>query len=163
MADRDGPEGVRGILLAFIVLYGVLWPILVIIADLNLAFGRAGQLGVDQPGWRVFLVDTLILSAFQIALPAFASYRLAFRHNPLSVRIVICVLWLLAPLTACISIFMKVAQFGVWLSQAIGESLPMVVGALVHAGLWTLYFLRSRRVANTYHAKRDTILDRTFA
>ena len=106
----------------------------------------------DNPLWQSIKVAIWTFTAIQCSLLFSAGFRLWKDHRWASVRYTIATLWIAGPLLSLIAVFVmafigKLDPFaGPQVAEAIGASMAGMVGATV----WTLYLLRSRRVANTY-------------
>ena len=147
-------HGIGGWLQFFIIALMVLSPLV--------AFGQtAGEIEMQEsnvpnllgnPVWQSIKLAIWTFTAIQCGLLFSAGYRLWQDHRWSSVRYTIVILWIANPLLSflviiVISIIGHADPFaGPQFAEAIGSSLAGVVGATV----WTLYLLRSRRVANTY-------------
>ena len=107
---------------------------------------------VDNPLWQSIKITIWTFTAIQCSLIISAGFRLWKDHRRTSVRYAITMLWIAGPLLSLIAVLViafigNVDPFaGPQVAQAIGSSMAGVIGATV----WTLYLMRSQRVANTY-------------
>jgi hypothetical protein len=152
MAYSDGREGIGGLLLAFLIEYSIAWPLFVIATNGYVLYLTAKDLA-SLPSWPQMLALMIAQLVLQLGVPLFVAYRLIARRNPRTVRITIAALWCLGPVVVALNVggALAVSHRMVRLEVIMWGIAPIVAEVLVHAGLWTLYFLRSRRVRNTYY------------
>ncbi|MDB5719855.1 MAG: hypothetical protein JWP15_473 [Alphaproteobacteria bacterium] len=151
MADKQ-LVGVGGWLALFAFGTGVIAPLRVA-RDLTGLMEGDNQAAAAQFGalWTFLLAAEWVISLLTIATCWFMVWRLYNLERWSTVRIVIAGIW---------SIGLGRSLIEIWLwslvldTSVIVEELGPIVGLGVAYGLiWTAYFLRSRRVANTY--RRD--------
>ena len=141
--------GVGGWLTFFLIGLGVLSPLIVIAALASLYTDP--QVAVSYgDAWPLLEKIEWLLTAVQLGLLWYMAWRLLKVHVWQSVRIVIGGIWVVA-LGMPMLETMSVCLVGGVPFDAIG---PLVIGefvrGLIYCAIWTAYFLRSERVANTY-------------
>lgn len=86
-----------------------------------------------------------------------AGYRLWKIHKPESVRFAIVILWVANFLAAFGYFAAAYAALGeIALQEATAALVKQLVTAVLIAGIWTLYLVKSRRVKNTYYSPAFT-------
>ncbi len=104
----------------------------------------ATWINYKQYMWWVYCLTAL--------LTFIAGYRLWKIHKPESVRFAIIILWVANILAAFGYFVAAYAALGdVALNEATTVLVKQVFSAVVIAGVWTMYLLKSRRVQNTYY------------
>lgn len=151
----QGPVGVGGWLMFFSVImvaralagygnvYGALKDIERSLASSSIQLAR----------WGEFKFAFLSLFAASTFMSLLAVYWLFKRKNPTTVRAVIVVLWVTGPLVEILSALILSFYFGSYFvtQNIVGSLVGGVAGSSIFAGFWTLYFLKSKRVRNTYY------------
>ncbi|WP_186111626.1 DUF2569 family protein [Burkholderia gladioli] len=102
--------------------------------------------------WTMYKTDTWIVWGACAAMSIYAGFLLLKRHNPHSVRFAIWSMWIVGPLSAIFNAFVigpQVMKIDIDASYA-ATTLGSVTSTTVVCAIWTLYFLRSIRVGNTY-------------
>jgi hypothetical protein len=147
----DELRGVKGWLLTFVIIMGVIspaWSIFNVYRELY-----TGQMALmpDVPLVRQIRTFAWILVAVDAAICWLAVYRLVAVHNWLSVQIAIGCIWVG-------SVGMRIVEY-VGVTQLTGLSFGDAIAAagaqtviqpVIFSLIWTAYLLKSQRVANTY-------------
>jgi hypothetical protein len=83
------------------------------------------------------------------------AWRLAKGETWATIRFVIAGIWLLGLGAALAETLLigSTGRFGA--STLLAISAPGLIQSILFGGLWTAYFLRSRRVANTYYREAE--------
>lgn len=151
MTHRDGPAGIGGWLLLFLVLTGLVMPVLSAVsvwASQDPAV--AEHLGPQR--MRALMTFSWSLLALRVLLSWYVVLRLVFVRRWQSVRIAIAFLWLGLPLLLLVQAGLghvfNWAAFDEMLVYSIVEAKPLPWLAM--GAIWTAYLLRSKRVARTY-------------
>jgi len=102
--------------------------------------------------WTQYKTDAWIVWAACAAMSVYAGFLLLKRHNQHSVRFVIWTMWITGPLRGIFDAFVIVPLV---LKVHVNASYPVsTLGSVIESSLiciiWTLYFIRSVRVGNTY-------------
>jgi hypothetical protein len=141
--------GVGGWLTFFLVVIGILSPLRILFEIVSLhadpqvaaAFGDI---------WAIIIPIEWGLAAIQVGICWFMAWRLLNVETWQTVRIVIAGIWI-AGLGVPALEFAAVALIAaVPIDQMMTGASTELVRALIFSGIWTAYFLRSERVANTY-------------
>lgn len=160
MAQSDEPRGIGGWLIVFLVLVGVLSPTASIIRTLSEVYVAGFGFGdISRP---LMIIDIAHFAA-SLALHWYIVWRLLAYRVRRTVPIVIAGLWMLSVGLVLLKIVAEAMILGrntlptypaAWLAN-----IPPVIWSMI----WTAYFLRSRRVANTYPRDAvDTDLPQVF-
>lgn len=152
MAQPDEPRGIGGWLIVFLVLVGALSPIAAIIRKLSEVYVAGFGFGdISRPS---MIIDIAHFAA-SLALHWYIVWRLLACRVWRTVPIVIAGLWMLSVGLVLLKIVAEAVILGrntlptypaAWLAN-----IPPVIWSMI----WTAYFLRSRRIANTY--PRDAV------
>jgi hypothetical protein len=150
MAYSDGPSGIGGWLAIFLVLRA-LGPILATGAAFVFDYADptvAATFGSRWPAVQIAMWSNIAMNA---AIDGFYIWRFLARRNWRTVQIGIGLLWFMsfvtivvAPLSVHIAAGLSFATFTKTLA------LSSILAAFASSTFWTVYLLRSKRVANTY-------------
>lgn len=155
MSDDRTLVGVGGWLAFFVISLAVLTPLAMIAGTAVNLYGDPAVASAFGERWAALQVFEWALSLLVVALALFMAWRLMKVQVWQSVRIVIAGIWFVG-LGSLI-----VEALGVWLvgglafDVAFGAIAPELVRPILYGGVWTAYFLRSERVANTYAREPD--------
>lgn len=151
MTDREGPKGIGGWLLLFLVMIGLVTPVL---AGLGAWASHSDKLAdYLGPGrMRALIAFDWTMVALRVLLGWYVAARLIAVRRWLSVRIAIAYLWLGLPVLllvqATLAHLLNWADFEQSLVYSFVQANPLLwIGAAI---VWTAYLLRSKRVARTY-------------
>lgn len=151
MTHRDGPAGIGGWLLLFLILIGLVMP-LIFAANLWASQDAAVAEHLGPQRMRALMTFDASLLALRILLSWYVVLRLVFVRRWQSVRIAIAFLWLGLPLLLLVQAGLghvfNWAAFDEMLVYSISEAKPLLW--LATGVVWTAYLLRSKRVARTY-------------
>lgn len=102
--------------------------------------------------WANYKMAQWSVGTLQAAISVFAAIGLWFYHVPRSVSVAKISLWVAGPVIAIVAnIIVPRLTSGAPLSdEYIAQAVGVVLSSSVSAIVWTLYLMRSRRVANTY-------------
>lgn len=156
MAYNDpGGAGVGGWLAFFVLAIAVLTPIGMVVSTAGALYGESNAGFETMAYWTTLQAFEWSLAAVTIAGCWFIAWRLLRVQVWRSVQITIAGIWILS-LGSLIADFVGVSlitgiPFGM-LAEGLGRE---IVRPLVFGAIWTAYFLRSRRVANTYPRDGD--------
>lgn len=152
MVNKSDPKGIGGWLLILIIGMGVLGPL----SGIGMMGG--GFYGAEQTypvlvaneTWQRFKLAEWWFFAAICAAGIYAAYRLAFIHEPQSVRFAIATWWISCAVgPVLIGIIVPGMFFGIQGDQ-IARGVGSMIGGLLSAWIWTSYLKKSRRVSNTY-------------
>jgi hypothetical protein len=152
MAYGGGDElrGIAGWLAFFVVVTAVLTPIGAVLMTAFLLYGDPSVAAGYGPKWPAVQLFEWLLTALTVAAAWLIVYRLVRVRTWSSVRITIACIWLtgLGAMLIDIAGIRLIADVPfALLFEGVG---PDIVQVVVVDMIWTAYFLRSRRVANTY-------------
>lgn len=145
-------EGIGGWLLLFLLVYGAGAPLLALFHLLTtLSDARLIEyLGARR--FRLLMVFECMIRAFYVLACWYPVARLVFVRRWSSVRVAVACLWLTTPLLllvqAALTALLRWGSFDAMLAYALSEISVTLWAAT--AFLWTVYLLRSKRVARTY-------------
>ncbi len=150
MADQE-LRGVGGWLVLLIFILGIISPIRIVIetgVNLNVAADVAQSLG---PNWAGYKVISWIMSLAAAACSVFLAYRLKEVHRRSTVGLVIKGMWILAFVPQLLDLMLGLILFP-HLSDALldGSMVGELMKSFIFPTVWSLYLLKSVRVANTY-------------
>ena len=154
--------GIGGWLAFFIIIMAVFTPLATV---LNLV-------ELTQPGTAAVFGDRLgAIMGFEIALGLanvlgawFLVWRLVKVERWQTVRIVIAGIWILGVGLAVVELLLLSFVGGIGTEIVIQGGAIVVIRPVIFATLWTAYFLKSERVANTYLRDADPDeLDQVFS
>lgn len=159
LAPTPEPSGVGGFLWVPIIGLIVVGPLAAIIHTL-MSLRETENLYpalLNLSAWANYKMAGWSLIAIACALSMTAGGRLLFDIRPQSVRFAVWVIWLRGPLmivadAALASTFLDVEP-GQYFRDA--QAVRGLIGSILSAMLWTLYFKFSRRVRNTYRSSPD--------
>lgn len=152
--DPDG-AGVGGWLAFFVLIMAVFTPLAMIVSTASALYGdaAAGFAGMDY--WTTLQVFEWALAAVVIAGCWYIAWRLNRVQVWRTVQVTIAGIWILG-LGSLIADFIGVSLItGIpigLLAEGLGRE---IVRPLIFGAIWTAYFLRSKRVANTYPRDGD--------
>jgi hypothetical protein len=151
----DELGGVGGWLAFFVIIIGIFTPLGQIVALFGNLYGDPSVALAYGDNWGAIQVVAWVLTALSIALALFMAYRLLKVETWETVRIVIAGIWALAIVMPAIEFLVVLAVTGMPVRDLFAVTVLDFVRGLVFGTIWTLYFLRSRRVDNTYNRQRD--------
>jgi hypothetical protein len=102
--------------------------------------------------WPLIRGVQLALAAVHIAGAWYLAWRLVAVHVPGTVRIVVAGLWLLGLGLVVVEAIAVASTGRVALGGLLSSAFAELAGNGLFCLVWTLYLLKSRRVANTYAA-----------
>lgn len=143
-------RGVGGWLRLFVIVLTVISPIRSVIQTasiLRLAPEVEAQMGSE---WMLYVGFTWLLVAVISAALYYFAYRLIWVQNRATVRIVIRGLWIVTVGGLALDFLVSGILWPEAFLQFESEYVVGVVQALVFPTIWSLYLIKSRRVANTY-------------
>ena len=155
--DTSELRGIRGWLLFFVIVLGLIGPV-----SSALSFSQElSSLAEADPEWGASVdYEDTVMGAWVVwgtttILALAAVLLLVLRRTPSSVWITIAVLWVIGP---------AVSGLVLLDSATLGEPVPaeLWVGfarSLIPAAIWTAYLMKSDRVANTYSFRRASVAD----
>lgn len=147
--DNRALRGVGGWLAFFVIVMAVLSPIRIIATTFQV-LNDAPTAATFGGTWPVMRVTIIAVNALAIAGSWFIVWRLNTRPVWQSVRITIAGLWLIGPGIAVLDLFLTSLIGGLPLKVLFAPMIPGMIQPVVSSAIWTAYFLRSERVANTY-------------
>jgi hypothetical protein len=151
--NDEGGAGVGGWLALFVIFMMILTPAATIVSTAAALYGGGGVDG--SPAGRTLEIFAWSLAAIITAGCWYVAWRLNKVQVWQTVRITIAWLWILA-VGSTGGAFVGVALItGVPVSVLAEGAALELARPLAFAGLWTAYFLRSKRVANTYPRSED--------
>ena len=150
MADQE-LRGVGGWLALLIFILGIISPIRIVVetgVNLNVAAEVAQSLG---PNWTPYKIISWIMSLAAGACSFYLAYRLKEVHRRSTVDLVIKGMWILAFVPQLLDLILGLILFP-HLSDALldGSMIGELLKSFVFPMVWSLYLLKSVRVANTY-------------
>lgn len=146
--DQRGLAGVRG-WLAFFVVTLVLSALTSLVVPL-VTKGTALPIMTMRAGWSTYLAVLWGISLLRTAGFTYLAWLLNARQVASTPRRVIAGLWLLAIVPLLLDYAALVALLRIDPAAVAGAFGAQFVRPALYAMLWTLYLLRSRRVAATY-------------
>ena len=155
MYDDRTLVGVGGWLAFFVISLAVLTPLAMIGGTAANLYGDSAIAAAYGDRWTALQIFEWALSLLIIALAWYMAWRLMKVEVWQTVRIVIAGIWLLGIGSVILE------TLGVWLigglslDLALGAIGPELIRPFIYGAIWTTYFLRSRRVANTYLRNAD--------
>jgi len=148
---KSDVSGVGGWLAVFLVTFAVILPLAPIVVIVRGLLGHPAALALPGlPGWMSYRLVSITCCAAQVMLCWLVTWRLFRVRRWSSVRFAIVGMLLVAPGFVVLDMVAATVFFGVPV-----DALPRTyaLGMMRAAGycvIWISYFLRSRRVANTY-------------
>jgi hypothetical protein len=151
---EEGGDGVSGWLGAFVVMVGIFSPLKIVMGMVQLYNDPSIQL-IPPDMWSKLQMLQWAVAVVSIGLCFYIVWRLFRRQQWKTVPIVIALMWVVGAGSL-------IAQL-VGISQLTGAPISYLAGALtvrdylplVFCVAWTIYFLVSKRVANTYPRHPD--------
>lgn len=143
-------RGVGGWLRLFVIILTVISPIRMVIQTesmLRLAPAVEAQMGSE---WALYVGFTWLLVTVMIAAFYYFAYRLIWVQNRATVRIVIRGLWIVTAGGLALDFLVSGILWPEALLQFESEYVVGVVQTLIFPTVWSLYLVKSQRVANTY-------------
>jgi len=103
--------------------------------------------------WADFKLAMLGLAAAAAFMGLLLVYWLYKKKNPATVKAAIVVVWATGPLVQVLSAAIIDFYFEKFFLDDVelGRFAGGVIASVIFAGIWTLYFLKSKRVRNTYY------------
>jgi hypothetical protein len=148
----EGPEGIGGWLVFFMLALGVVSPATALFQMLGLyadpsvpaAFGRL---------WTLLQVVEWSLFAVSAAACWYLVWRLIYVRTWKTVRTVIAGIWLISVVSLAAEFVVVSLAAGLPVFALLAESGFETIRPIIFCTIWTGYFVTSKRVANTY--RRD--------
>ena len=107
--------------------------------------------------WPVLQGIGLFLAAINVAGAWYLAWRINSVHEPATVRVVIGGLWAINVGLLLVEAVAVALVAGIGLGDMLAASAFDIGRGIVFATIWTLYMLKSRRVANTYGRSEDEV------
>jgi len=155
MYDDRALVGVGGWLAFFVISLAVLTPLAMAAGTAANLYGNPAIGAAYGDRWMALQAFEWTLSLLVIALAWFMAWRLMKVEVWQTVRIVIAGIWLIGIGSVVVE------GLGVWLiggmsfDLTVGAIAPELIRPCIYGAVWTAYFLRSQRVANTYLREPD--------
>ena len=148
--NDEGGAGVGGWLALFVLAMALFTPAAMVVSTAGALYGDASVAAAYGDRWTAIQAFEWTLAALVVAGCWYIAWRLNKVQVWKTVRMTIAWLWIVA----LGSTFADFAGISLLTGLPIGDLLrgagAEIVRPLAFAGLWTAYFLRSKRVANTY-------------
>ena len=147
---EDRPlAGIGGWLTFFLIVIGVLSPLRIVVEAVGLANDSATAASFGET-WPLVMSAAWLMTAAQLAIFALMFWRLVKVQTWKTVRLVIAGLWIAGlALPLAFNLYLSaIAALPIGFVLELG-AFDLIRNSVV-SGLWTAYFLRSERVANTY-------------
>src|SRR5690625_2546948 len=152
---KPGPYGVGGWLLFFVVVTVLrsLSGLGSTYSDLRDMEDALRSVDVYLRQWADFKLAMLGLAAAVAFMGLLLVYWLYKKKNPATVKAAIAVVWVTGPLVQVLSAAIIDFYFEKFFLDDVelGRFAGGVIASVIFAGIWTLYFLKSKRVRNTYY------------
>jgi len=154
-SDPDG-AGVGGWLALFVLAMAVFTPLAMIFSTVSGLYGDPAIAAAYADRWTALQIFEWTLAALVIA----GCWSIAWRLNKVqvwrTVQVTIAGMWALA-IGSMLAEFVGVSLLtGIPFASLAAASIgPEMARPLVFSAIWTAYFLRSKRVANTYPREDD--------
>jgi len=158
--DPDG-AGVGGWLAFFVLVMAAFTPLTMVVTTATTLYGDAAMPLAYADHWAALQIFEWSLAAAVIAGCWFIAWRLVKVQAWRTVRVTIAGIWIIA-LGSLLAEFLGVALIaGLPLTLLAADLGRELVRPLVFCTVWTAYFLRSKRVANTYprHPEADEVAE----
>lgn len=143
-------RGVGGWLAFFLVAFGILSPLTALFSIVTMLYGAQGGAAVFGDAWMPLQIFEWAVIAVSFGGIWFAVWRMLQVHNWQSVRITIATIWLVGPAMVLVEAAGVAWLFGLSFGETFAGAGPDVVRPFIFATIWTIYLLKSERVANTY-------------
>ncbi|MDO5667679.1 MAG: DUF2569 family protein [Alcaligenaceae bacterium] len=159
MSKNDQPKGIRGWLLFYVIANSILLLMLLVLLYEQSTELFSGVIDTPQ-SHRNTLSQILILLAVQCCIAAYILWRLIkVQNNPKTVKVVIRLHWLSLVVTWIMS-FLTIHSFSILLesydvstdffAKDIRSIMFQASKDTILTIIWVLYFMKSKRVRNTY-------------
>jgi Protein of unknown function (DUF2569) len=153
--DPDG-AGVGGWLAFFVLAMAAFTPLAMVVSTYAGLYGDPGVSLAYPDSWGTIQVFEWTLAAIVVAGCWFIAWRLNYVQVWQTVRITIAGMWILTVGSMLADLVGVALITGIPFAALIGASLgPEMARPLIFSTIWTAYFLRSKRVANTYPRDSD--------
>ena len=107
--------------------------------------------------WPILQGIALFIAAVNVAGAWYLAWRINSVHEPATVPVVIGGLWAINVGLLLVEVVAVAVAAGIGLGDMLGASAVDLGRGVVFATVWTLYMLKSRRVANTYGRSEDEV------
>ena len=154
MAYRDGPRGIGGWLVFFLMTVGVFAPLRILFTAYGL-FSDPQVAAAYGDRWPLLATTEVILIALNLAALAFLVWRFFMHRTWQSVRIGIAGIWLIPIAVTILETLAVTLIGGVSAAALLTQMSPDLAQMLIYSTVWTAYLLRSVRVANTYPRENE--------
>jgi hypothetical protein len=148
-SDPEG-GGVGGWLAFFVLVMAVFSPLAMLIGTAGSLYGDAGLEQAFPDLWTTIQAFEWSLAAITIAGCWYVAWRLNKVYVWKTVRITIAGIWLLSVGSLVVEILGISMITGVPVASMTAAVGAEIVRPFIFSTIWTAYFLRSKRVANTY-------------
>jgi hypothetical protein len=153
--NDEGGAGVGGWLAFFVLVMAVFTPGAMVVGTAISLYGDASVAAAYGAQWTALQAFEWTLAALIIAGCWYIAWRLNKVQVWQTVRITIAGIWIIA-IGSTIADFAGVSLItGLPIADLMQGSGPELARPFVFSTLWTAYFLRSKRVANTYRRDGD--------
>ena len=154
--DHRPLAGVGGWLTFFLIGNGILSPLMVI-AGLVGIYSDPTIAQAYGDTWLAIQVWSWLSTALTLALLAYLVWRVIKVHVWQTVRIVIALIWILAVGIPLLDMVLVALIANISIGDMIADGAGDLVRGPIYCLIWTAYFLRSERVANTFvrHAENE--------
>lgn len=153
--DERALRGVGGWLAFFVVIMAVIQPLRIVVVALG-TYNNPEPAAMFGDAWPFLRGFELALNALAIAGGWYIAWRLNKVHTWQSVRVTIAGIWILGVGVTAIDLLAVSLIGGLPLGQLATAAGLELVRPIIFGAIWTTYFLRSRRVANTYASAPDS-------
>lgn len=153
--DSRALTGVHGWLAFFIISLGILRPLVTVLSIWGDLYGDPATAGAYGANWPLAQAGEWTVAALLILGCWYLSWLLLTKQVWGTIRIFIPSLWASALLPPTILILFVGALLPLPFEKLLALWGGQLIRPAIYATLWTAYFLRSERVANTYERYPD--------
>jgi hypothetical protein len=150
MADHE-LKGVGGWLSLLVFILGIISPIRIVLTtgvSLNIPVDVEQSLG---PNWAGYEIMCWVLAAIAASGAVYLAYRLKEVHSRSTVALVIKGLWILSFAPPLVDLLLSLVLFPHMSNALLDSTLAAELAkGLIFPTIWSLYLMKSVRVANTY-------------
>jgi hypothetical protein len=163
MADDDRElTGVGGWLAFLVAVLGIIRPITAVISTYMNLYGDPNVALAYGTAWPTILLFEWLLNGAMIAACWYLAWRLLFRPVPRTVPITIAGLWIVSVAYQLIDLTGVTWISGAPMVLLVPFMIRPLIQGIIFSTIWTLYLLKSERVANTYRRHDEAAVAQVF-
>jgi len=153
--NDEGGAGIGGWLAFFVLVMAIFTPAVMVVTPAAALYGDSSTAAAYGANWPTIEAFEWAMAVIVVAGCWYIVWRLNKVQVWQTVRVTIAGIWLIGVGSAAADFIGLSLISGVPIGDLVQAAGPEIARPFIFAILWTAYFLRSRRVANTYPRDGD--------